>query len=107
MVLVPVEEIVVVSIVFHLFFDSVLLFFSFVPHPFTPRLSVLPVLIGLLILEVSSGGITEYKLVISGPLIWVAQNRVSLSYFFEEILNSQQDEHTFDLLRSSSLTASG
>ena len=67
--LVPVEEVVVVSVVPHLLADVRVLLLSFITHA---GLAVLPVVVGLLIGEVASRGVPKDQLVVACSLVWVA-----------------------------------
>jgi hypothetical protein len=88
--IVPLQEVFVISVVF-----------KSLPHPFllitvmflhssitwaTTVLPVFPVLIGFLILEISSRRISEYKLIILCTLFYISDNRIGLCYTFEHIL---------------------
>ena len=87
-VLVPAQEILVVLVVLQAVADPLLLLLQGVPHlPATAsRFPVLPVLVGLLVVEISPRGISKDKLVITRTLICVPQDRVGLCDLLEKVL---------------------
>ena len=87
-VLVPAQEILVVLVVLQAVADPLLLLLQGVPHlPATAsRFPVLPVLVGLLVVEISPRRISKDKLVITRTLICVPQDRVGLCDLLEKVL---------------------
>lgn len=73
--LVSVEEVLIVFIVFQSFFNTLLLLSVRVPHFIrAARGAVFPVLIGLLVIEISSRGVSEDQLVISSTLLRITND---------------------------------
>ena len=90
-VLVPSQEILVVLVVLQAVADPLLLLLQGVPHlpaATASRLPVLPVLVGLLVVEISPRRISKDELVIARTLICVPQDRVSLCDLLEKVLDS-------------------
>ena len=88
-VLVPAQEILVVLVVLQAVADPLLLLLQGVPHlsaATASRLPVLPVLIGVLVVEISPRGISEDKLVITRTLFCVPQDRVGLCDLLKQVL---------------------
>ena len=108
---VPAQEILVVLVVLQAVADPLLLLPQGVPHPApaASRFPVLPVLVGLLVVEISPRGISKDQLVVPGTFFCVPQDRVGLSDLLEKVLESvnKKEVSTLEVSLSSSLSASG
>lgn len=84
------QEILVVFVVLQAVSDPLLLIPQRIPHlaATASRFPVLPVLIGLLVVEISPRRISKDQLVVPGTLFCVPQYRVSLSDLLKQVLNS-------------------
>jgi hypothetical protein len=79
---IPIDKVLVVCVVFESLLDSLLLVSKLVLHSFAVLsfiLPILPVVIRILILKVTSRGLSKYQLVILSTLLKVSYHRVCLS----------------------------
>ena len=108
---IPAQEVLIVLVVLQAVTDPLLLLLQWVSHPATTasRFPVLPVLVGLLVVEITPRRISKDQLVVAGTLFCVPQNRVGLSDLLKQVLKSvnKKEVITFEVSLSSSLSASG
>ena len=75
--IIPIDKVLIVGVVFESLFDPLLLLSKLVLHSFTvftSIFSVLPVIIRILILKVTSGRLSKYQLIILCTLLCVSHN---------------------------------